>query len=121
MLQRAGETVTVLERGQIGAAWTTRYDQLHLHTVRWLSCLPGHRMPRAYGKWPSRDRVLEYLRDYAVRNAIDVRTNVEVTRLDRHGERWALATAGGSAVFADRRGRCVNYGGCGLWQTRRDG
>jgi putative flavoprotein involved in K+ transport len=102
MLQRAGEPVTVLERGQIGAAWTTRYDRLHLHTIRWLSCLPGHRMPRAYGKWPSRDCVLEYLRDYAVRNAIEVRTNVEVTRLDRHGEGWALATVGDGPVVADR-------------------
>jgi putative flavoprotein involved in K+ transport len=102
MLQRAGEQVTVFERGPIGAAWTTRYDRLHLHTVRWLSCLPGHRMPRAYGKWPSRDRVLEYLQDYAVRNAIDVRTKVEVTRLDRHGEGWALTTAGDGPVVADR-------------------
>jgi putative flavoprotein involved in K+ transport len=102
MLRRAGEHVTVFERGDVGAAWTTRYDRLHLHTVRWLSCLPGYRMPRAYGKWPSKDRVLEYLRDYAARNAIDVRTNVEVTRLDRHGEAWALTTAGDDRIDADR-------------------
>jgi putative flavoprotein involved in K+ transport len=102
MLQRAGEPVTVLERGEIGAAWTTRYDRLHLHTVRWLSCLPGYRMPRAYGKWPSKDRVLEYLRDYAARNAIDVRTNVEATRLDRHGKGWAVMTGDDGPVIADR-------------------
>jgi putative flavoprotein involved in K+ transport len=98
MLQRAGEQVTVFERGEVGAAWTTRYDRLHLHTVRRLSGLPGYRMPRAYGKWPSRDRVLEYLQDYAIRNAIDVRTNVEITRLDRHGQAWALMTADGPIV-----------------------
>jgi putative flavoprotein involved in K+ transport len=98
MLQRAGEHVTVFERGEVGAAWTTRYDRLHLHTVRWLSGLPGYRMPRAYGKWPSRDRVLEYLRGYATRHAIDVQTHVEVTRLDRHGQPWALITAGGPIV-----------------------
>src|SRR5438094_4277462 len=40
MLQRSGERVVVLERDEVGAAWTTRYDRLHLHTVRWLSCLP---------------------------------------------------------------------------------
>ena len=103
MLQRAGEPVIVLERGEIGAAWTTRYDRLHLHTVRWLSCLPGYRMPRAYGKWPSKDRVLEYLQDYAVRNAIDVRTNVEVTRLHPHETGWVVTTAGdGPDVVADR-------------------
>jgi putative flavoprotein involved in K+ transport len=93
MLQRAGERVVVLERGEIGAAWTTRYDRLHLHTVRWLSCLPGYRMPRAFGKWPSRDRVLEYLQRYAERHALDVRTGVEVERLDRGESGWIISTA----------------------------
>jgi putative flavoprotein involved in K+ transport len=83
MLQLSGERVVVLEREQIGAAWTTRYDRLHLHTVRGLSCLPGYRIPRAFGKWPSRERVLEYLQRYAERQALDVRTGVEVERLDR--------------------------------------
>src|SRR6266542_6914146 len=93
MLQRAGERVIVLERGDdVGAAWTTRYDRLHLHTVRWLSCLPGYRIPRSFGKWVSRDRVLEYLRQYAERHALDVRTNVEVTRVDPG---WTLSTAEG--------------------------
>jgi putative flavoprotein involved in K+ transport len=100
-LQRVGKTVTVFERGEVGAAWTTRYDRLHLHTVRWLSCLPGYRMPRSFGKWPSRDHVLEYLHDYAARNAIDVRTSVEVTRLDRHDHAWTLTTSDGP-IAADR-------------------
>jgi putative flavoprotein involved in K+ transport len=92
MLQREGERVVVLERGEVGAAWTTRYDRLHLHTVRWLSCLPGFRIPRSFGKWPSRDRVLEYLQLYADYHALDVRTNVEVTRIDPG---WTLATSEG--------------------------
>jgi putative flavoprotein involved in K+ transport len=95
MLQRSGERVVALERGDIGAAWTTRYDRLHLHTVRWLSCLPGYRMPRAFGKWPSRDRVIEYLQRYAERNALEVRTGVEAERLDRGGAGWMITTAGG--------------------------
>jgi putative flavoprotein involved in K+ transport len=92
MLQRAGERVVVLERGEVGAAWTTRYDRLHLHTVRWLSCLPGYRIPRAFGKWPSRDRVIEYLQRYAERHALDVRTGVEVERLDRGSAGWIVTT-----------------------------
>lgn len=95
MLQRAGERVVVLERGEVGAAWTTRYDRLHLHTVRWLSCLPGYRIPRAFGKWPSRDRVIEYLQRYAERHALDVRTDVEVERLDRGSTEWIIRTADG--------------------------
>jgi putative flavoprotein involved in K+ transport len=95
MLQRSGEDVVVLERGDVGAAWTTRYDRLHLHTVRWLSGLPGYRIPRAFGKWPARDRVIQYLHAYAQLNELDVRTGVDVQRLDRSAGGWAIETSGG--------------------------
>ena len=49
-LARAGEDVVVLERAEIGAVWAGRYDRLHLHTVRWLSGLPGYAIPRRFGK-----------------------------------------------------------------------
>jgi putative flavoprotein involved in K+ transport len=101
MLQWAGVRVVVLERGEVAAAWRTRYDRLHLHTVRWLSCLPGYRMPRAFGKWPSRDRVVEYLQRYADRAAIEVRTGVEVERLDRVGAAWNVVTGRG-VIEAER-------------------
>src|SRR5262245_49838615 len=101
MLQRRGGRAVVFERGTIGAAWTTRYDRLHLHTVRWLSCLPGYRMPRACGKWPSRDRVVDYLRAYAEEMGVHVRTGVEVERVDRAGAGWLLATTAGT-IEAER-------------------
>jgi putative flavoprotein involved in K+ transport len=90
MLRRAGAEVVVLERDEIGAAWQTRYDCLHLHTVRWLSGLPGYGIPRSYGKWPSRDRVVEYLRAYASRHALDVRVGRAVERVDREADGWAV-------------------------------
>jgi putative flavoprotein involved in K+ transport len=95
MLQRRGQDVVVFERGDIGSAWTTRYDRLHLHTVRWLSSLPGYRMPRTLGKWPSRDGVVDYLRRYADHTAADVRTGVEVQRIDRDTSAWTLVTTDG--------------------------
>jgi putative flavoprotein involved in K+ transport len=101
MLQRAGEPVTVLERSAIAAAWRGRYDRLQLHTVRWLSALPGYRIPRAFGKWPARDRVVEYLERYAQRHGVEVRTGVEVESLERSGESWRIATSSGT-VDADR-------------------
>jgi putative flavoprotein involved in K+ transport len=100
-LGRAGAEVVVLERDDVGAAWGARYDCLHLHTVRWLSGLPGYGIPRAYGKWPSRDHVVEYLRAYASRYAIDVRTGVAVERVDRAGDGWLVAT-GGEPLSVDR-------------------
>ena len=101
MLRRAGAEVVVLERDEVGAAWQARYDCLHLHTVRWLSGLPGYGIPRSYGKWPSRDHVVEYLRAYAARHAIAVRTGVTAGRVDRTKEGWLVAT-GGEPVSADR-------------------
>jgi putative flavoprotein involved in K+ transport len=95
MLQGAGGRVVVVERGGVGAAWMSRYDRLQLHTVRWLSCLPGYRMPRSFGKWPSGERVLEYLRRYAERHVLEVRTGVEVERVDRGGAGWVVKTASG--------------------------
>lgn len=91
----------VFERGEVAAAWTERYDRLRLHTVRWLSGLPGYPIPRSSGKWPSRDRVVEYLRAYADHNALDVRTGVEVERIERDGAAWVLETTDGS-FRADR-------------------
>ena len=83
MLQDAGEEVVVLERAEIGVVWASRYDRLQLHTVRWLSGLPGYGIPRRFGKWPARDRVAEYLQRYAAFHRLEVRTGVEVERIDR--------------------------------------
>ena len=100
-LRRAGAEVVVLERDEIGAAWQARYDCLHLHTVRWLSGLPGYGIPRSYGKWPSRDGVVDYLRRYAGRNQLDVRPGNRVERIDRIPEGWAV-DAGGERLVARR-------------------
>jgi putative flavoprotein involved in K+ transport len=100
-LRRAGADVTVLERDAVGAAWQARYDCLHLHTVRWLSGLPGYDIPRSSGKWPSRDRVVDYLRSYATRNELDVRTGSRVERIEREHGGWAVH-AGGETHLAQR-------------------
>ena len=100
-LHGAGAEVTVLERDTVGAAWQGRYDCLHLHTVRWLSGLPGYGIPRSSGKWPSRDRVVEYLREYANRNDLDVRTGSAVEAIERHEGGWAVR-AGGETYPAGR-------------------
>src|SRR5215211_6542406 len=84
----------VLERGpEVGWSWRGRYDRLHLHTVRWLSGLPGHAIPRRYGKWVPRDRVCDYFREYAERNRLDVRYGVEALRIERTAGGWRVETS----------------------------
>ena len=61
MLKKRGIDVLVLERDEaVGSSWRKHYDRLHLHTVRWLSHLPGYRLSRRHGKWVSRDGVIGY-------------------------------------------------------------
>lgn len=74
MLQRRGIPALVLERTeQVAASWRGRYDSLILNTPRFTSTLAGYRMPRRYGRWPSRDDVVEYLEEYARRLHIRIR------------------------------------------------
>jgi putative flavoprotein involved in K+ transport len=101
MLQRVGvETVVVDRADSIGHSWRGHYDRLRLHTVRWLSHLPGFRIPRKYGRWVARDDVVRYLEAYAVRHGLEVRLNTAVERLHREGDRWRVHTATGDIEAA---------------------
>ncbi|MDQ1746112.1 MAG: hypothetical protein QOD07_375 [Frankiaceae bacterium] len=96
MLQRVGvETLVVDRADSVGHSWRGHYDRLRLHTVRWLSHLPGCRIPRKYGRWVARDDVVRYLEAYAVRHGLEIRLNTAVQRLDRVDGRWLLRTPDG--------------------------
>ncbi len=92
-LVRAGATVVLLERAdQVGASWAARYDSLHLHTVRWLSALPGLRIPREYGRWVARDDLVRYLATYAEVHGLTPELGVTVSRVDTSGTGWLVRT-----------------------------
>src|SRR3954463_15648017 len=97
MLRRAGVDALVLERSDaVAASWRSHYDRLHLHTVRWLSHLPGYRLSRRHGRWVHRDGVVRYLERYVRHHALDVRLGVEVGRIDRaDGAGWRVETSDG--------------------------
>lgn len=95
MVKRAGMSPVVFERSDPGASWRGHYDRLHLHTVRWLSNLPGLPFPKSEGKWVSRDGVVRHLDRYVDHFNLDVRTGVEVSRLDRENGQWLLQTSRG--------------------------
>ena len=79
----------------VGASWRGHYDRLHLHTVRWLSDLPGLRFPRSQGRWVHRDGVIEYLERYAEHHSLDLMLDTEVEGLSRDGDGWLLKTSRG--------------------------
>ena len=104
-LRRRGLHPVILERGdQVGSSWRAGYDRLHLHTVRGLSGLPGLAIPRAAGRWASRDAVIDYLERYRARHELEVRGGTEVERIaaaqDGDGARWVIHTTAGERLPA---------------------
>jgi putative flavoprotein involved in K+ transport len=76
----------------VGDSWRGHYDRLNLHTVRWLSGLPGLRIPKQEGKWVPRDGVVRYLETYARHHGLSVRFGTEVKRIDLTGRTWTAYT-----------------------------
>ena len=100
-LTRRGVPAVVLEKSDaVGASWRGHYDRLHLHTTRRLSGLPGLAVPRRFGRWVSRDDVVRYLELYVAHHGIEVRTGVQVDRIERDGDAWLLHTADGQTLTA---------------------
>jgi len=94
-LRRRGLEVMLVDAAdEIGASWRQHYDRLHLHTVRWLSGLPGLPIPRSEGKWVPRDGVVRYLQRYARHHELPVRLQTEVQRVDRWDGGWRAETGG---------------------------
>jgi len=96
MLQKAGiETLIVDRADEVASSWRGHYDRLHLHTVRWLSNLPGYPIPRRYGKWVARDDVVSYLEAYATHHALAFRLGTPIDRIDRAADGWVLRSPKG--------------------------
>lgn len=96
MLRRRGVDAVVVDRADaVAASWRGHYDRLHLHTVRWLSHLPGYRIPARYGKWVGRDDVVRYLEEYAAHHHLDVRLGTPVTSIDRTDIGWVVRSPDG--------------------------
>jgi putative flavoprotein involved in K+ transport len=98
LLSRRGFQTVVLERTDaVGARWRTRYEGLRLNTMRTCSTLPGYRIPRRYGRYPSRDDFIAYLEAYSANHRLSLRFETTLQRVERAGEDglWRLETSTG--------------------------
>jgi cation diffusion facilitator CzcD-associated flavoprotein CzcO len=88
-LQTRGLNATILEKSDaVGAVWRRHYDRLHLHTDRVRSGLPGLAMPEAYGRYPARAHVVEYLEAYAAKFNLKPVFNAPVHAARHDGRKW---------------------------------
>jgi putative flavoprotein involved in K+ transport len=96
MLEKRGVPTLLLERSnRVGESWHGRYRSLRLNTLRWMSTPPGYRLPRRYGRWPTRDQLIEYLEEYARRMELRIRFETSAERVERSNENWVVETSGG--------------------------
>jgi putative flavoprotein involved in K+ transport len=95
-LRQRGLPFRLIDAGDaVGASWRDRYDSLQLHTVRWLSALPGTPIPKAYGQWVRRDDLVRYLQDYAEEHDLRPELGVRASRVEPEGAGWRVETSAG--------------------------
>lgn len=96
MLRARGVEAEVVDRADaVASAWRGHYERLHLHTVRWLSNLPGFPIPKEYGRWVARDDVVRYLEAYAEHHDLHPSFGTTIERVDREGNEWVLRSPQG--------------------------
>jgi putative flavoprotein involved in K+ transport len=86
---------------EIGHSWVSRWDSLTLFTPAQFSSLPGLRFPASDDHYPSRDEVARYLKLYAARFELPIRSACTVLGLSQSDDGYILETSEGS-VRADR-------------------
>lgn len=95
-LREAGFDPLLIDRSDtVGSGWRTRYDSFRLHTIRWLSGLPGMPIPATYGPWVGRDDFVGYLESYADRFGLSPQFGTELHGLAAAEGGWILTTSEG--------------------------
>jgi putative flavoprotein involved in K+ transport len=91
-----GLEVLVVDRADVGSSWVDRWDSLVLFTPRRFSSLPGLPFPAGPTRCPTRLEMADYLRSYAERLELPVRTGVDVQRLHADGSTFVAETSCGT-------------------------
>ena len=100
-LRHAGLAFTILEASaQPAGSWPNYYDNLKLFTPARYAALPGLPFPGAPDRYPLRDEVVAYLRDYAAHFGLPVVTGARVEHVQRSGLWFHLLTAAGDLFQA---------------------
>ncbi|MFE4689382.1 flavin-containing monooxygenase [Streptomyces sp. NPDC056749] len=83
-----------------GGSWPRHYDSLTLFSPARYSSLPGMRFPGDPDRYPRRDEVVNYLRDYARRVPADIRTSTSVASTRHQDGMWSVLAEDGREFTA---------------------
>lgn len=85
-----------------GGSWPLYYDSLVLFSPARFSSLPGQGFPGDGDRYPTRDDVVAYLRDYATTLDAHLRFGHRVRQVTRQGEGFRVVTANGAEFTGAR-------------------
>ena len=80
------------QHNTVAHTWKNHYDRLHLHTVKQLSALPHLPFPDDYPIYVPREKVVNYLENYATHFNIQPIYNTSLKKLEQHKEYWLAHT-----------------------------
>lgn len=92
------ETVVLESADAVGARWRPRYEELRLNSWRVMPNLQGLRMPRSFGRYPTRDDFVRYLEEYTPHHRLRIRFDTKLIRVDQAGDLWRLTTSTGTLL-----------------------
>jgi putative flavoprotein involved in K+ transport len=100
-LQRASRSFTILDAAaQPGGSWPHYYNSLRLFSPARFSSLPGLPFPGDPERYPTRDEVIAYLRQYAEHFQLPIVGDARVAQVARDSELFAVQTDDGRAFQA---------------------
>jgi putative flavoprotein involved in K+ transport len=100
-LARQGENYIILDKNpRTGDAWRCRWESLRLFTPSQFDGLPGMPFPAFKNYFPDKNKVADYLEEYARKFNLRVRNNVRVESLSHNGQGYRISA--GSAILSAR-------------------
>ncbi|MCG8673523.1 MAG: NAD(P)-binding domain-containing protein [Pseudomonadales bacterium] len=107
LLQRNIPCEIIEKHDDIGGIWniknpqSTVYDNTYTITSREITAYTDFPFPEDSGDYIHHTKVLDYLRDYAVKNDLSsiIRFNMEVSKLERQGEFWEVTCGGTTYLY----------------------
>jgi cation diffusion facilitator CzcD-associated flavoprotein CzcO len=95
LAQRGRPTIVIDRAERIGDSWRRRYDALRLNSVASFSSLPGFRIERRYGTFPSAREWGDYLERYVAELDLTVHCNTTAHRVEQRDGAWHVDTSAG--------------------------
>lgn len=97
-LRKRGVDFHIVEAtNKIANSWHNHYDRLHLHTVKQFSHLPHKEFPDQYPLYVPRNKLLEYLENYASEFSIKPEFNLKVSSVKKEHNLWKTEFENGTS------------------------